>query len=192
MQGPITVFEGGTYAGDARILDLQPNEERLLSYAIDLGTEVNPVPVHRQRHASLTRQGGQGRRLHTTTKVREIKTYTDQEPQRRRSALVLVEHPVNNAFKLVEREAGARRPATSTASRSRCPPARRKTQVVTEERDVGQHVSASATSDDEQIRFFISQPVASDEGQGGPAAGDGPALGAGQDAARDRASCSGS
>jgi len=40
MQGPITVFEGANYAGDARILDLQPNEERLLSYAIDLGTEV--------------------------------------------------------------------------------------------------------------------------------------------------------
>ena len=44
MQGPITVFEGTNYAGDARILDLQPNEERLLSYAIDLGTEVNPCP----------------------------------------------------------------------------------------------------------------------------------------------------
>ena len=44
MQGPITVFEGSNYAGDARILDLQPNEERLLSYAVDLGTEVNPVP----------------------------------------------------------------------------------------------------------------------------------------------------
>jgi len=25
------------------VLDLQPNEERLLSYAIDLGTEVEPV-----------------------------------------------------------------------------------------------------------------------------------------------------
>jgi hypothetical protein len=42
LQGPVTVFEGGTYAGDARILDLQPNEERLLSYAVDLGTEVKP------------------------------------------------------------------------------------------------------------------------------------------------------
>src|SRR5262249_35683255 len=44
MQGPITVFEGSSYAGDARILDLQPDEERLISYAVDLGTEVNPVP----------------------------------------------------------------------------------------------------------------------------------------------------
>src|SRR5947209_15145803 len=31
MQGPLTVFEGSSYAGDARILDLQPGEERLLS-----------------------------------------------------------------------------------------------------------------------------------------------------------------
>ena len=40
MQGPLTVYEGGSYAGDARILDMQPDEERLLSYAVDLGTEV--------------------------------------------------------------------------------------------------------------------------------------------------------
>ena len=41
-QGPVTVFEGSTYAGDTRVLDVQPNEERLVSYAIDLGTEVDP------------------------------------------------------------------------------------------------------------------------------------------------------
>jgi hypothetical protein len=42
LQGPVTVFEGGSYAGDARILDLQPNEEWLISYAVDVGTEVKP------------------------------------------------------------------------------------------------------------------------------------------------------
>ena len=41
-QGPITVFEGSVYAGDTRVLDVQPNEERLVTYAIDLGTEVDP------------------------------------------------------------------------------------------------------------------------------------------------------
>lgn len=40
MQGPITVFDGGTYAGDARIRDMEPNGKRLLSYALDLSTEV--------------------------------------------------------------------------------------------------------------------------------------------------------
>src|SRR5581483_3372351 len=42
MQGPITVFDGGAYAGDARIEDLQPGTERLISYALDLDTEVSP------------------------------------------------------------------------------------------------------------------------------------------------------
>src|SRR4029077_17683431 len=31
MQGPITVFEGSTYSGDARIQDVQPNEQPLYS-----------------------------------------------------------------------------------------------------------------------------------------------------------------
>src|SRR5262249_61257980 len=39
MQGPITVFEGSTYAGDARINDLPPNDDRLISYAVDLRSE---------------------------------------------------------------------------------------------------------------------------------------------------------
>lgn len=34
--GPITVFRDGAYAGDSQILHLQPKEDRLLSYAVDL------------------------------------------------------------------------------------------------------------------------------------------------------------
>jgi hypothetical protein len=49
MQGPITVFDGGEYAGDARIEDLQPGTERLLSYALDLDTEVAPGPERSTR-----------------------------------------------------------------------------------------------------------------------------------------------
>jgi len=40
MQGPVTLFDGGTYAGDAKLPDLKPGEERLVAYALDLGTEV--------------------------------------------------------------------------------------------------------------------------------------------------------
>ena len=42
MQGPITLFDSGTYAGDARIEDLPPGQDRLISYALDLDTEVAP------------------------------------------------------------------------------------------------------------------------------------------------------
>ena len=99
MQGPITVFEGSNYAGDARILDLQPNEERLLSYAIDLGTEVNPVPsTDNGRIVEVKAVKGV---IWTTTKIRETKTYTikNRNDQER---LVLVEHPVRNDFHLID------------------------------------------------------------------------------------------
>ena len=74
MQGPITVFEGSNYAGDARILDVEPNEERLLSYAVDLGTEVNPVPS--RDNGRLTTVKVNKGILYSTTKLRETKTYT--------------------------------------------------------------------------------------------------------------------
>ena len=80
MQGPITVFEGSNYAGDARILDLQPNEERLISYAIDLGTEVNPVPSTRQRPNDAG-EGGQGHPPHQHQDARDQDLH-HQEPQR--------------------------------------------------------------------------------------------------------------
>lgn len=38
--GPITVFDQGTYAGDSRILLIPPGGERLISYSVDLDTEV--------------------------------------------------------------------------------------------------------------------------------------------------------
>src|SRR4029453_13474118 len=40
LQGPITLFDGGEYAGDARIEDIPPSSTRLISYALDLETEV--------------------------------------------------------------------------------------------------------------------------------------------------------
>ena len=36
LQGPITVLEGASYAGDARIDNVPPGQERLISYGIDL------------------------------------------------------------------------------------------------------------------------------------------------------------
>ena len=59
MQGPITVFDDGAYAGDAQIQDLPPGTERLISYAMDLDTEVAPVQTGRAAAADQ-RQDRQG------------------------------------------------------------------------------------------------------------------------------------
>jgi len=42
MAGPVTVYDAGTYAGDAQIDFMAPGEDRLLSYAVDLAVRVDP------------------------------------------------------------------------------------------------------------------------------------------------------
>lgn len=96
-QGPMTVFDGGVYAGDARLEDLPPGQERLLSYAMDLKTEVEPVsePEQRELVTVSLRKGT----LLTTHKAIAEKTYNirnrDQKPH-----LVLIEHPVRADWQL--------------------------------------------------------------------------------------------
>jgi hypothetical protein len=156
MQGPITVFEGSTYAGDARVLDLQPNEERLISYAIDLGTEVNAVPSSDSGKV-LAIKAVKGV-IHTTTKNRQIKTYQIKN-RNEQERIVLIEHPVNNAFHLVGDK------PKETASdvyrfEVKVPAGGTKKQVVTEEQELRNEYVLSS-SNDEQIRWFLSQAVAS-------------------------------
>ena len=96
-QGPMTVFDGGVYAGDARLEDLPPGQERLLSYAMDLKTEVEPVsePEQRELVTVSLRKGT----LLTTHKAIAEKTYNirnrDQKPH-----LVLIEHPFRADWQL--------------------------------------------------------------------------------------------
>ena len=158
MQGPITVFEGSNYAGDARILDVEPNEERLLSYAVDLGTEVNPVPS--SDNGRLTMVKVNKGILYSQTKVRETKTYTivNRNDSER---LVLVEHPVRNDFHLTDDTA---KPAETASDVYRfelkVPAGKTATQTVTEERVLGEQIQLTNSNDD-QMRFFLNATVAS-------------------------------
>jgi hypothetical protein len=98
LQGPVTVFDGGVYAGDARLEDLPPGQERLLSYAMDLKTEVEPVSEPEQRDlVTVSLRKGT---LLTTHKATAEKTYNirnrDQKPH-----LVLIEHPFRSDWQLV-------------------------------------------------------------------------------------------
>ena len=54
LQGPITVLDASIYGGDARIDNLPPGQERLISYAIDLQVQVNAT---NQRQESKVQTG---------------------------------------------------------------------------------------------------------------------------------------
>jgi hypothetical protein len=157
MQGPITVFEGAAYAGDARILDLQPGEERLLSYAIDLGTEVNPVP--NPSNGRLTHVKVVKGVLHSTTKLREAKTYTIAN-RNEAARVVLVEHPVRNDFTLVDTAKPAEKASDVYRFEVKVAPGQTEKLTVTEERVLNEQVAIGGFNDD-QVRHFLSQTVAS-------------------------------
>ncbi|GIW79776.1 MAG: hypothetical protein KatS3mg105_1583 [Gemmatales bacterium] len=96
-QGPITVFENGTYAGDARIGHLQPGETRLLSYAIDLGTEVEPKRTEANDLLKVKIVRGI---VHQEFRHREIKTYRVLN-RSDETKTVLIEHPYRSHLTLV-------------------------------------------------------------------------------------------
>lgn len=154
MQGPITVFEGSTYAGDARIQDVPPNDERLISYAVDLGVEVeaksHTLP---QRLIAVRVERGV---LIRTDKLREEKTYiaTNRAGQER---TLWIEHPYRPEFTLVSKEKPVERTQDVLRFEMKLPAEAKKSvsQTVIEERDIASSIEISSL-DDESIKLFMT------------------------------------
>jgi hypothetical protein len=97
-QGPITVYDDGTYAGDTRVLDLQPNESRLISYALDQGTEIQAKTGHTRSPDIIAKISGNS--LDNPYQFRETKTYFIKN-RSKHDRLVVIEHPVRDGWSLV-------------------------------------------------------------------------------------------
>jgi len=98
MQGPVTVFDDHAYAGDVQMKDLAPGQDRLISYALDLTTEVHrkPDPLEQELVSAKLRKGvliATRNALYTTTYT---VTNRSQKPK-----TVLIEHPYRSDWKLV-------------------------------------------------------------------------------------------
>jgi hypothetical protein len=156
-QGPITVFDADSYAGDARIPDIKPGETRLLSYAIDLGTEVEPVE-RRAPDALLAVKAVKGI-LYVTDKLQETKTYTVKN-RGGQSRVVLIEHPYRPDWKLVRPEKPAERSRDVYRFEVVAEPDKPIMCVVVEEQQRTSQVLLTNT-DDERIRFFLRASVTS-------------------------------
>ncbi|HEV3238476.1 MAG TPA: DUF4139 domain-containing protein [Gemmataceae bacterium] len=168
MQGPLTVFDGNSYAGDARILDLQPGEERLLSYAVDLGTEVEAV--NPTSNGTLTKVKLYKGLLYSTTRVQEGKVFHAKN-RTEQDRLLIIEHPYRQEFNLVKatyEDAAKKKKEIKPSERARdvyrfevsAPAGKTITTEVLEECDVVTTVQLNNTNDD-TIRYFVSQSVSS-------------------------------
>jgi hypothetical protein len=157
MQGPITVFDAGAYAGDARIEDLPAGSSRLLTYAVDLDVEVAPRFEPKPEElvsVKLVKGTLVASRKQARRKVFEVKNSGAE------AVTLLVEHPLEGGWKLVEPE----QPAEKTRDRYRfaveAEPGKPASLAVAEEQVVSQQV-ALTNLDAGMILFYSNAKVTS-------------------------------
>jgi hypothetical protein len=99
LQGPITVLAGSSYAGAARIDNVPPGQERLISYGVDLQVLVD-AKSERQEDTITAGKIVKGV-LWVTRKHVAGRTYSAENKGDKDKTLI-VEHPVRAGWKLVE------------------------------------------------------------------------------------------
>jgi hypothetical protein len=128
--GPITVFDGNAYAGEALMETLKTGDKRLISYATDLGTRIttNFDSTSDMVREIKCRRGT----LITRNSLQETKTYTIRNVDQKAKTLV-IEHPVRSDYRLL-----SPKPSETTSSQYRfevrLPPAGSEKLAVAEER----------------------------------------------------------
>ena len=152
--GPVAVYDGGTFAGDARLPDVKPGETRLVSYAIDLGTEVVARPGDtKSTLVAVEMIAGQ---LKTSKRNQWPVKYLirNRNPQDR---VVIIEHPRTDGRRLVAPE----KPTDQTRNFYRFELPVKSGELATldimEESDVTSYYTL-ATTDAESLLFYSKQP----------------------------------
>ncbi|HEX3726253.1 MAG TPA: hypothetical protein VHV08_08420, partial [Pirellulales bacterium] len=152
MQGPVTVFDGGAYAGDAIIEDLSPGATRLLSYAVDLKTEVAPeFKGSPDQLVSIKLAKGT---LQSTSKLTRTHKYTVKNSDAK-AKTVLIEYPLDANWKLVAPEKPAEKTRNAYRFEVTAEPNKPTTLAIEEEQTLSQQVALS-NLDDERILYFVN------------------------------------
>src|SRR6185369_6535747 len=99
LPGPISVSDGSAYAGDAQIGQIPKNDKRLLAYALDLDMAVTTKP---EQHTTMTHITIVDGAIRQAFKDRLTTTYDFANKDHDHGRTLILEHPKNQAFDLVE------------------------------------------------------------------------------------------
>jgi hypothetical protein len=99
QQGPVTVLEKNSYAGDARIDDVPPGQERLLSYGIDLDVLVNNSRATQTSNV-VTARIVKGAFILDRRSVSTREYAADNKGDK--DKMLVIEHPIRQGWKLVD------------------------------------------------------------------------------------------
>jgi len=99
--GPVTVYDGGAYGGEALMETLKAGDKRLISYAVDLGTRITTAFDSKQ---AVTREIHLSRGVLTIkSATEETTTYTARNVDQKAKTLIL-EHPLRAGYTLLNQK----------------------------------------------------------------------------------------
>lgn len=101
MPGPISVFDGAAYAGDAQVGHISAGEERLLAYAVDLEVLVNTEQRNDSNLMSLRIVKGL---IEETRKSQYTTKYIFKNNDKDDGRTIVVEQPKSSGWDLVKPE----------------------------------------------------------------------------------------
>ena len=158
--GPITVFDAGSYAGEALVETVKANDKRLINYAVDLGTRITTALDSKSQ---LIREIHASRGILTARySANETKTYTIRNVDAKAKTLI-IEHPIRQQYNLL-----SAKPAETTAKAYRfelkLAPASTEKFPVEEERVYANTVSISSLTP-AQTLLFLENKSLSDSGR---------------------------
>jgi hypothetical protein len=158
--GPITVFEGASYGGEALMNTVKNGDKRLISYAVDLGTRVGTEEDSGDEHI-LEVHANRGT-ITMKTAERETTTYTIRNVDAKPKTLI-IEREIEEDHKVL-----SPKPVESTATAHRfevklAPAATTKLQVVEESSDRSTVLVSNFTSD--LLVTFVSAKAISESGR---------------------------
>lgn len=162
MQGPITVFDGGAYGGDAQIMDIPSGSERLITYAMDLDTEVAPQ-TQPQKNELISVKLVKGT-LYTNRKYTQTTTFTVKNSASK-TKTVLIEHPINTYWTLVKPEMPAEKTRDKYRFAVQAEPGKPAKLDVVEEH-LERQTLALTNVDNRTIGIYVSAPEVSDAVKG--------------------------
>jgi Carboxypeptidase regulatory-like domain len=148
--GIFSVIDGGAFAGEGLIEPLKPQEKRLLSYAVDLGLQIDARQGDERRMISrITLQRGVVIE-HREQRTRRVYTIRNNDTTDR---TVVVEHPVRPGWTLASETPAE---TSSTAYRFKvAAPAKQTTTLVVEERQPLESKHEVTSMTDDQVAVLV-------------------------------------
>jgi hypothetical protein len=153
--GPVTVYDGGTYAGDALIEFWNENEKRLISFGEDLSV-IGTVMDTSTRSVTAVKVSGS---VMTITRSQAyLKTYTLKNAASQ-SKQIIIEHPKTPGTTLESPEADEQTPSVYRFTMTLPAAGRELVLMVSEARPISERISLSSLRPESFLSYVTNQEI---------------------------------